>query len=58
MKSGQEKYSVVQSFKHFAIHKYRHCDLDEKDIKGTFYKAEVQLVNYSAQGSFEIEKGI
>ena len=28
------------------------------NIKGTFYEAELQLVDYSAQGSFEIEKVI
>ena len=49
---------VVQSFKHFGIHKYHLCDLDGEDIKGTFYEAELQLVDYSAQGSFEIEKVI
>ena len=51
-------FEVVQSFKHFGICKYCLCDLDGEDIKGTFYKAELQLVDYSAQGSFEIEKVI
>ena len=54
----REIFKVVQSFKHFGIRKYHLCDLDREDIKGTFYKAELQLVNYSAQGSFEIEKVI
>ena len=49
---------MVQSFKHFGICKYRLCNLDGEDIKGTFYEAELQLVDYSAQGSFEIEKVI
>ena len=54
----REIFEVVQSFKHFGICKYRLSNLDEEDIKGTFYKAELQLVDYSAQGSFEIEKVI
>ena len=54
----REIFKVVQSFKRFGIHKYRLCDLDREDIKGTFYEAELQLVEYSAQGSFEIEKVI
>ena len=61
MKSGQEKYSKwfnLQSFKRFGICKYHLCDLDGEDIKGTFYEAELQLVDYLAQGSFEIEKVI
>ena len=49
---------MVQSFKRFGICKYCLCNLDGEDIKGTFYEAEFQLVNYSAQGSFEIEKVI
>ena len=49
---------MVQSFKHFGIHKYCLCDLDGEDIKGTFYKSELQLVDYLTQGSFEIEKVI
>ena len=49
---------MVQSFKHFGIHKYGLCNLDGENIKGTFYEAELQLVDYSAQGSFEIEKVI
>ena len=53
-----EIFEVVQSFKCFGICKYRLCNLDGEDIKGTFYEAELQLVNYSAQGSFEIEKVI
>ena len=54
----REIFEVVQSFKRFGIHKYRLCDLDREDIKGTFYEAELQLVDYLAQGSFEIEKVI
>ena len=54
----QEKFEVVQSFKHFGIHKYHHCDLDGEDVKGTFYEPKLQLVDYSAQGSFEVEKEI
>ena len=49
---------MVQSFKCFGICKYHLCSLDGEDIKGTFYEAELQLVDYSAQGSFEIEKVI
>ena len=49
---------MVQSFKHFVIHKYHLCDLDGEDVKGTFYEPKLQLVNYSAQGSFEVEKVI
>ena len=52
----REIFEVVQSFKHFGIRKYCLCDLDGEDIKGTFYKADLQLVDYLAQGSFEIEK--
>ena len=54
----REIFKVVQSFKRFGICKYRLCDLDGEDIKRTFYEAELQLVNYLAQGSFEIEKVI
>ena len=54
----REIFKVVQSFKCFGICKYRLCNLDGEDVKGTFYKAELQLVKYSAQGSFEIEKVI
>ena len=54
----REIFEVVQSFKCFGICKYRLCNLDGEDIKGTFYEAELQLVDYSAQGSFEIEKVI
>ena len=49
---------MVQSFKHFGICKYRLCNLDGEDVKGTFYEPKVQLVDYSAQGSFEVEKVI
>ena len=49
---------MVQSFKCFGICKYHLCNLDGEDIKGTFYEAELQLVDYLAQGSFEIEKVI
>ena len=37
----REIFKVVQSFKCFGIHKYRLCDLDGEDIKGTFYKAVI-----------------
>ena len=57
-KRTREIFEVVQSFKHFGISKYCLCDLDGEDVKGTFYEAELQLVNSSAQGSFEIEKVI
>ena len=49
---------MVQSFKHFGIHKYHLCDLDGEDVKGTFYEPKLQLVDYSAEGSFEVEKVI
>ena len=52
----REILEVVQSFKCFGIRKYHLCDLDGEDVKGTFYEPELQLVNYSAQGSFEVEK--
>ena len=54
----REIFKVVQSFKRFGVCKYHLCNLDGEDIKGTFYEAELQLVDYSAQGSFEIEKVI
>ena len=54
----REIFKVVQSFKCFGMRKYRLCDLDREDIKVTFYEAELQLVDYLAQGSFEIEKVI
>ena len=54
----REIFEVVQSFKHFGIHKYCLCDLDGEDVKGTFYEPELHLVDYSAQGSFEVEKVI
>ena len=52
----RETFEVVQSFKCFGICKYRLCNLDGEDIKGTFYEPKLQLVDYSAQGSFEVEK--
>ena len=51
----REIFEIVQSFKHFGIRKYHLCDLDGEEVKGTFYEPELQLVDYSAQGSFEIE---
>ena len=54
----REIFEVVQSFKCFGICKYYLCDLDGEDVKGTFYKPELQLIDYSAQGSFEVEKVI
>ena len=42
----------------FGIHKYRHCDLDGEDVKGTFYDPKLELVDYSAQRTFEVEKVI
>ena len=51
----REIFKIVQSFKCFGIHKYHLCDLDGEEVKGTFYEPELQLVSYSAQGSFEIE---
>ena len=32
----REIFEVVQSFKCFGIHKYRLCDLDGEEVKGTF----------------------
>ena len=54
----REIFEVIKSFKQFGIHKYHLCDLDGEDIKGTFYESELQLVVYSAQGSFKVEKEI
>ena len=54
----REIFKVVQSFKCFGICKYHLCNSVGEDIKGTFYEAELQLVNYSAQGSFKVEKVI
>ena len=51
----REIFKIVQSFKHFGIRKYCLCDLDGEEVKGTFYEPELQLVDYSAQGSFKIE---
>ena len=34
----REIFKVVQSFKHFGIHKYHLCNLDGEDMKGTFMK--------------------
>ena len=51
----REIFEIVQSFKRFGIHKCRLCDLDGEEVKGTFYEPELQLVDYSAQGSFKIE---
>ena len=45
----REIFEVVQSFKCFGIRKYHLCDLDGEDIKGTFYEAELQLVDYLAK---------
>ena len=52
----QEIFEVVQCFKHFAICKYHLSDLDKEEVKGTFYEPKLQSVDYSAQGSFEVEK--
>ena len=52
----REIFEVVQCFKHFGICKYRLCNLDGEDVKGTFY--ELQSVDYSAQESFKVEKVI
>ena len=54
----REIFEVAQSFKCFKICKYRLCNFDGEDLKGTFYEPELQLVDYSAQGSFEVEKVI
>ena len=54
----REIFEVVKSFKRFGICKYHLCDLDGEDIKGTFYESELQLVDYSTQGSFKVEKEI
>ena len=51
----REIFEIVQSFKCFGIRKYCLCDLDGEEVKGTFYEPELQLVDYSAQGTFEIE---
>ena len=51
----REIFKIVQSFKCFGIRKYHLCDLDGEEVKGTFYEPELQLVDYSAQGSFKIE---
>ena len=51
----REIFKIVQSFKRFGIRKYHLCDLDGEEVKGTFYEPELQLVDYSAQGSFKIE---
>ena len=51
----REIFEVIKSF---GIFKYPLCNLDGEDIKGTFYESELQLVDYSAQGSFEVEKEI
>ena len=53
-----EIFEVVKSIKHFGIRKYRLCNLDGEDVKGTLYESELQLVDYSAQGSFKVEKEI
>ena len=55
-KCTREIFEVVQSFKRFGICKYHLCNLE--DVKGTFYEPELQLVDYSTQGSFEVEKVI
>ena len=49
---------MVKSFKFFGIREYHLYDLDGEDEKGTFYEPKLQLVDYSAQGSFEVEKVI
>ena len=54
----REIFEVVQTFKHFGICKYRLCNLDGENVKGTFYEPELQLVDYLAQGSFAVEKVI
>ena len=51
-------FEVIKSFKRFRICKYHLCNIDGEDIKGIFYEPELQLVDYSAQGSFEVEKVI
>ena len=59
IKSGQEKY--LEWFNLLNVLEYINivlAILDGGDIKGTFYEAELQLIDYLAQGSFEIEKVI
>ena len=57
MKSGHKKYLKWFSLLNvFEICKYCLCNLDREDVKQTFYEPELQLVNYSAQGSFEVKK--
>ena len=40
----------------FGICKYHLYNLDRECVRGTFYELELQLVNFLAQGSFEVEK--
>ena len=54
----REIFEVVKSFKCFGICKYHLYNLDREDIKRTFYEAELQLVEYLAEGSFKVEKEI
>ena len=41
---------------HLGVCKYCLHDLQGEDLKGTFYKAELQCVTYSPNQTFEVER--
>ena len=54
----REIFQIRQPFERFGIPKYRLTDVQGEELKGTFYEAELQKVEYSENNSFEIEKVI
>ena len=53
-----EIFVISQGFYHQGMEKYRLEDLDGEEIKGMFYEPELQLVEYSPDRAFTIEKEI
>ena len=51
-----EIFVVEQPFSRLGIVKYRLNDLKGESVKGTFYEAELQRVEYSDQGHFDVEE--
>ena len=52
----REIFEVVQSFECFGIHKYRLCNLDVEDVKGTFYEPELQLEDVVKKSISKVER--
>ena len=51
-----EIFEVYQPFMHLGVHKYCLHNLQGEDLKGTFYKAELQHITYSPNQTFEVKR--